>query len=185
MKSVSLSGANVSISFIWSFYKTCDKGLREYRKQVVDSIRTGRAVPDQFLTMTSTEVEVNFADRQRELKFLVMLDMMSSVEASIWADYLGRVISKKKDDLSGKYRELNSRTQNDKVHLTDILESWQDAYPEKRKGEISDFKGSVKLRHWLAHGRYWTPKLGRKTYSPEDVYTICEGLLNIMSLPVS
>jgi hypothetical protein len=50
------------------------------------------------------------------------------------------------------------------------------------KSPAGDFKGALKLRNWLAHGRYWTPKLGRKSYSPGDVFDICEQLLMALSL---
>jgi hypothetical protein len=49
------------------------------------------------------------------------------------------------------------------------------------KRPIGDFKGALNLRHWLAHGRYWNPKLGR-TYSPGDVYDISADLLQALDL---
>jgi hypothetical protein len=40
---------------------------------------------------------------------------------------------------------------------------------------VSDFRGALSFRHWLAHGRYWTPKLGRR-YAVRDVFEIAERL---------
>ena len=42
---------------------------------------------------------------------------------------------------------------------------------------ISEFRGALNLRDWLAHGRYWNPKLGRK-HSPEDVLNISKMLVD-------
>jgi hypothetical protein len=38
---------------------------------------------------------------------------------------------------------------------------------------IGELRGAFRFRHWLAHGRYWTPKLGRR-YNYEDVYALAD-----------
>jgi hypothetical protein len=40
---------------------------------------------------------------------------------------------------------------------------------------IGDLKGAFKYRHWLAHGRYWEPKLGQK-YDYYSVYILAESI---------
>lgn len=45
---------------------------------------------------------------------------------------------------------------------------------------ISDYVGLLKLRHWVAHGRYWDPNLERQDpseYDPEDVYEVLNKML--------
>lgn len=41
---------------------------------------------------------------------------------------------------------------------------------------FSDFIGVLNYRNWLAHGKYWSPKLGQK-YTPGDTYDIVERLI--------
>jgi hypothetical protein len=49
--------------------------------------------------------------------------------------------------------------------------------PTIRAGLISDLIGAFRYRDWLAHGRYWPPKLGRK-YDYESVYKLAEDILD-------
>jgi hypothetical protein len=47
----------------------------------------------------------------------------------------------------------------------------------------SEFKGTFSLRDWLAHGRYWAPKLGRaQGFLPGDIFDICKQLLKQVEL---
>jgi hypothetical protein len=41
---------------------------------------------------------------------------------------------------------------------------------------VGDFRGALKLRHWLAHGRWWQPKLGRN-YTPQIVFDVSRVLI--------
>ena len=43
----------------------------------------------------------------------------------------------------------------------EILEAWRD-HADGARQVVSELRGAFKYRHWLAHGRYWVPKLGRK-----------------------
>ncbi len=52
----------------------------------------------------------------------------------------------------------------------EILNSWKCCSSASDK-LIGDLKGAFKFRHWLAHGRYWEPKLGQK-YDYESVYVL-------------
>jgi hypothetical protein len=51
--------------------------------------------------------------------------------------------------------------------LMNILQTWADNSTVPRE-MIGDLRGAFRFRHWLAHGRYWTPRLGPK-YSFNDV----------------
>jgi len=69
------------------------------------------------------------------------------------------VYEKKKDTISRACRALYKQ-KGARVSLEDdILAIWKQNYPEC-KIAIGHFIGVLKLRHWLAHGRYWTPKFG-------------------------
>jgi len=51
----------------------------------------------------------------------------------------------------------------------DILELWKD-YATNRS-VVSELKSVFNFRHWLAHGRYWAAKTGRK-YDLKSVLTL-------------
>jgi hypothetical protein len=55
--------------------------------------------------------------------------------------------------------------------------SGAEVYPETSRS-IRQFKGVVKLRDWLAHWRYWHPKIGRPSYDVGDVFDIASRMLN-------
>jgi hypothetical protein len=52
----------------------------------------------------------------------------------------------------------------------DILGSWIKHHPELRS-LIGQLRAALQFRHWLAHGRYWDLKAGRK-YDYAGVYLI-------------
>lgn len=92
---------------------------------------------------------------------MAALAVLSSLEASFRVDYLVRCYEKKKDKISMAFRKLH-KTKRDRPHLEgELLAVWKLALPTVQP-LISQLIGALKYRHWLAHGRYWTPKLGGK-----------------------
>ncbi len=60
------------------------------------------------------------------------------------------------------------------------VDTWKEFTPDPAdKMVIGDFKAALKLRNWLAHGRYWEERFPRD-YSPGDVYDICHALLRVV-----
>lgn len=123
-----------------------------------------------FFGMTSEEVDDFF----RRLDQLAMFDLLSTTEAHVRTDFQDRVQKKRKDALSREFRKA-AKQRRGKVRLDeDILDSWKKHHP-KNKACIREFKAALKLRHWLAHGRHWVPKLGR-SYTKWVVRDICDTL---------
>jgi hypothetical protein len=58
----------------------------------------------------------------------------------------------------------------------DILEGWKmhGTAPARLIGQV---RGAFRFRHWLAHGRYWLPKLGQK-YDFEGVYFMAGAIVS-------
>jgi len=142
----------------------------------------------RFFGMTRDEIEVFFNLHVSELDFLAILSIMTAAEASIRLDYLNRLKRRLKDPVSKRFKEiqkkLSHRKKADRPGLEeDILDTWATRAPTA-KTPVGDFKGALKLRHWLAHGRYWSPKLGRQEYSPGDVFDISKSLLDIIDVYV-
>jgi len=172
---VSFSGAEKSIDAIWLWHTKASSALRErLLEEQVAVVPVARPV---FLGMSLEDITEFFL----ELDYLVMLDLLSAAEATIRVDFWTRVQDREKDVLSRAFREI-AKQQDERVSLEEhILDAWVQHKPEV-KASTGDFKGALKLRNWLAHGRYWTPKLARKSYSPLDVFDICEQVLVELSL---
>jgi hypothetical protein len=109
---------------------------------------------------------VNEADRQLELRLgesdvRSAFAVLTSLEATFLIDFERRCRKKLKDKLSRHFRELR-KTRGNRVRLDeDILEGWK-IHLVGSATLIGELRGAIKFRHWIAHGRYWRPKLGRK-----------------------
>ncbi|KHD10883.1 hypothetical protein PN36_11400 [Candidatus Thiomargarita nelsonii] len=86
--------------------------------------------------------------------------------------------------LNGYQREiLNALFQGKSVNEPFLFMTKENVldYFAKQKTELENFQNASKLRHWLAHGRYWTPKLGR-SYNLNTIFDIAEQLLNELQI---
>jgi hypothetical protein len=92
------------------------------------------------------------------------------VEAAFRIDYLQRCYQREKDGISRAFRSLHKRRRA-RAHLEEeILEIWKQ-HTTGAATLISDLRAAFNFRHWLAHGRYWEPKFGRK-YDYVSIYTL-------------
>jgi len=173
---VSLSHQELTLSEVWQWYQNLDNAIDYYQIEVTNALLSGKEVSDIFLGMTKEEIIDYFVWQTEELERSVCLNLIASAEATIRIDYLTRVYEKKKDTISRACRALYKQ-KGARVSLEDhILAIWKQNHPECKLA-IGHFIGVLKLRHWLAHGRYWTPKFGNP-YNPKAVFDIIENLLN-------
>jgi hypothetical protein len=181
MKRVSLSDRQVSPSEIWSFYEASRRSLREEKSALLEAIIDGGGVPEEYLGMSRSEVEEIFGQHQSELELLISLDLLASMEATICADYYLRSQEKRKDSLSRQLRSIHKRETSTgcRAGYEKILKIWREEKPGLNR-IINEFHQAMDFRHWIAHGRYWVPKLGRE-YTPEDVFAITEELMEALS----
>jgi len=78
---------------------------------------------------------------------------------------------------AGNYSSIDKKK---KVSLPDeILRRWKKESTEKRF--ISDFISALNYRDWLAHGRYWTARVGRR-YDFYEVYSLAVSLERSLGL---
>lgn len=89
-----------------------------------------------------------------------------------------RVQERYKDDLSRPFRSLYKEYENRVSLEDDILGNWKLHHP-KRKNVFSDYIAALSFRNWLAHGRYWTPRFGRR-FDFGIVYLICSNVYNVV-----
>jgi len=184
MKRVSLSSQEKTITSVWEWYEAVrsislrDKGRIRASIQVQPGDAAG--VPEAFVGMTLPDIDEWYSDKLRELDWVTCLELLAATEAALTVDFHIRVRNRLKGEPSEKFRLIH-KERPDRIRLIeDILDPWADARPDNKK-QIGNFKGTLKLRHWLAHGRYWTPKLGRR-YDALDVYRIVEAILKSFDL---
>lgn len=126
--------------------------------------------PRLFAFNTPEEIRTNRDERLREARTASSLTLLAAIEASFRLDYRQRNSSRKRDDLSRAFRTLYKQRENRVSFSDEILQGWLD-HSDVKPALVRDIRAAFKYRHWLAHGRYWTPKLGRQ-YDFETIYDL-------------
>lgn len=179
MKRVSFFAGRPRASQVKQWHLDMRAAVDELELKIRDLIAEQAPVPDSVLGMTSVEVADYFEKARDELDAASSLMVLAEAEAVLRVDYLSRVHRKGKDPVSRAFRELHRRKES-RVRLEqDLLETWV-SNQEDCKAVVSEFRGALGLRNWLAHGRYWTPKLGRR-YAARDVFEIADRLFARLS----
>ncbi len=162
------SDQHQDLNEVFVYYETSIESLNYYR----DSISNNLIINQHYLGLTRLELIEYFVRHHDELEKNISFTILSTIEAAFRIDYTIRTQKKHKDDLSRKFRKLYKEKGNNVSLENEILLLWKSEYPDF-KNVISDFIGALKYRHWLAHGRYWVPKLGRK-YDVATLSTISD-----------
>ncbi|MGA2183901.1 MAG: hypothetical protein ABSH47_12800 [Bryobacteraceae bacterium] len=141
--------------------------LRVLQPGISFDVGTLRTHELQFIGLTRSEVEQFFDDQRERLELLTIFELLATTEAVLRTEFRDRVAARKKDRLSRRFRATH-KANGDKIRLDeDILVALKEEGMPTRV--VDSFRGTLKLRHWLAHGRHWRPKLGRE-YAPSDVF---------------
>jgi hypothetical protein len=140
----------------------------------------GRQAAEYLTGLTREEAGGEISSHADETACLLYLTV---IEALFRRDFTYRTHHRRpKDDITEESRALASSHHGPlyNIHVDQgLLQIWIVALPTS-KALMGELRGAFKLRHWLAHGRYWQPKLGR-TYDP----AIIEGLLGrVCELPL-
>lgn len=171
-KKVSFSSQNLSIEEIVYYKQDLEKAIRLYYKSYSEY--------EKFYTYSVDNINEEKSLRLKELELNAVFMLLSSMEALFRIDFNIRVNQKLKDELSKEFRNIY-KTKQSRVSLEeDILNIWQTHFREL-KLIISEYKSALHYRHWLAHGRYWEPKLGRK-YDFDSVYILASSIINNLPL---
>lgn len=103
----------------------------------------------------------------------------SAMEAAFRVDYLERVYQRRKDPFSRACRALYARFGHRVPLERELLQLWLTegaAAPDF----IRHLIGALRVRHWLAHGRYWSPRLG--LYEDFDtLYTLAMAVSELLA----
>jgi len=166
---VAFSGKNVDIAIHALHHIDMEKALRLYFSPDSPFYLT------RFAGETPSAVTSMMHERLDELDRSSSLTVLGATEAVFRIDYLNRCYEKQKDDLSRAFREIHKEKGSHASLDNDIFEAWQ-TYEPTHKATISSLRSAFNFRHWLAHGRYWEPKFGRR-YDYVTCYALAAGAL--------
>ncbi len=106
------------------------------------------------------------------------LTLLASIEAAFRVDFLERVYQRRKDRLSRAYRRLHKNKGTRASLEDDIVPLWLDLTTISPM-LIRELRGAFKYRHWLAHGRYWVARLGRR-YDFDSLYVLADAVVDAL-----
>jgi len=179
-----LSNQEESLSRVWEWREFQRALIGEEKSRLLGALARGDSPAEsRYFGKTQEELVSDFAFQTEELDRLSMLGMLACTEATLRVDFIKRVSYKTKDEASRRFQDAAKERAN-RIRLEeDILDVWREQRIAGIRRAVSGFKGALNLRHWLAHGRYWKPKLGRAAgYDPVDVFDICRELLEAIGL---
>jgi len=169
-----LSGLNLAVADVYNHYADLSASLRLY---------FSTSNPDysiKFAGEPDVAVEGAFRDRLTEAEMNYTLNLLASLEASFKVDYILRCKLKRKDPVSRALRLVYRRKKEQASLEDDILRVWKENTTVPPR-VIGDMIGAFNFRHWLAHGRYWVPRFGRR-YDFFSVYSLVTEVLNSFPL---
>jgi hypothetical protein len=179
-----LSSQEQSLGIVWQWYEFQRSLIGEEKGRLFGAMARGESPAEsRYFGKTREELDADFAFQAYELSLLSMFGMLASTEATLRVDFIVRVSNREKDEFSRGFRNA-SKERGKKVRLEeDVLDVWREHGGVRIKSAVQEFKGALNLRDWLAHGRYWKPKLGRVAgYDAVDVFDICSELLQAIGL---
>jgi hypothetical protein len=170
---VSFSGEQVGLPNIAAHHQDLESSLTLYFSAGSPSYLV------RFVGYATTEVTDELGERLEEADLASSLTVLASVEAAFRIDYLQRCYRRKKDPVSRAFGRIYKAKQQYASLEDEIFEAWVHNSSGTRS-IIGDLRSVFRFRHWLAHGRYWTPKLGRR-YGFDDVFALAN--LTLRSFP--
>lgn len=169
----------------WEWYDILKSSVERERERLATLAvgSTSQGSPVNLRFQTPEEIRAHFEKHLQEFDQATSLLLFASAEAELRVDFQKRTGDKKKDSISRSFRDLNKikEKKGGKIRLVELLDKWVENKPSVKK-TVSAFKGLKKHRDWLAHGRYWIPKLGRTSYDPHTYREIISQLLSALSL---
>jgi hypothetical protein len=165
-KQLTFAPRDTSLGYVAAYHKDADSSLRLFFTDLNPNFTV------RFFGESHDEIRLELEDRLNETELRSSLAILIRIEAAFRIDYEQRAAKRKRkrDAVSKAFRALYKKY-GERVGLEEhIFTTWREANPGKG-ALISELKGAFKFRHWLAHGSFWEPKLGRK-YDYVDLYTL-------------
>lgn len=163
---VTFSGQNLVLSDVDRLHSDTVASMRQYFST------SSPAYSNRFAGYSVPELAAELSNSIEEHERAFSMSVLSALEAAFRVDYLQRCYARKRDQLSRALRQIHSKKGHRASLEDEILAAWRD-HADGTKSVVSDLRGAFKYRHWLAHGRYWVPKLGRK-FDYHGIYLLAE-----------
>lgn len=162
VKKVNLSEKHLSFKDIQNSYSLLVSSLKLYFD--ISNI-------EPHIGKSESEIQEEHSQELEELDKSMSLILLAAIEAHLRVDCLNRCYNKKKDQVSKNLRKFYLEHEN-KIKIREhILSSWR--LKEEIKDITDKITAALNYRDWLAHGRYWVPKLGRDFDFPY-LYTLAQ-----------
>ncbi len=175
---MTFSNQDKTIDYIFSWYEDQSTAMRRYKIDLRASVIAPPILDTKFFGFTLQDIEDYFLESKKELEHLVCFDLISATESALRIDFYTKISDRKRLDITKDFKQIQ-REKEDRVSLEqDIIEKWKEHYPAEKK-YFSALLGLLKYRHWLAHGRYWVPKLGHD-YDVQETYDIVENIIDTL-----
>ena len=172
-KKVSFSKQNLALDDIDDYFQNIESSTRLYFST------SNPNFTELFAGKKVAKIEDELKVVSEENERLVALNLLAAIEAAFRIDYLQRCYKRKKDILSLALRSIHDSKGTHASLEDDIFIAWKE---NTESGYIiSELRGAFKYRHWLAHGRYWEPKLGKK-YDYFSVFTLAQTVFDSFPL---
>lgn len=131
----------------------------------------------RFIGYSQAELDREVKARLLELDLSSAFSIIAVLEGYFRIDYLNRAYRRLKDPLSKRFRHIYKKKGKYASLEDDILAAWKE-HTHGSGRVLGEFKRVLRFRHWYAHGRYWTPKLGNQPYDYRTVRFIAETIIN-------
>jgi hypothetical protein len=169
---VGLSGQNQTVLEIQNQLDDCRASLKQY-------FAHPHLYPLRFFALKQSEVIAELRTRLDEVDFAHSLLLLASIEAAFMVDFERRCSLKRRNNLTKAFRQIKSIKTKAKERVSfdrDVLEAWKE-HGGLDSNLIGNIRGAMKLRHWLAHGRWWQPKFGQR-YDFDTLAILAKQLFN-------
>jgi hypothetical protein len=180
-RNITFSKQSVTLKDIADHHADLERALYFFFSPTSPASLTSPAYISRFFGYTPQQIRGELEGRLAELELSSIFSILSAIEAAIKIDYHLRCRRKMSDPISISFRAINKRRRGRPDFDLDILETWKTQLQNPSAKTVSDLRGAFKVRHWLAHGRYYIPNLGRK-YDYVTVNSIASAVLS--SLPL-
>ncbi|MEI8140971.1 MAG: hypothetical protein WCI03_14035 [bacterium] len=179
----SINPIQIHLDEILEHYQIVRDSIVKTAEQTKSLLTSSTVPPDHpFFGKSVNEVSKFYSDKLEETDCQTSLFIVASAEAALRVDYTQRVDRKKKDSISREFRAID-KANSDKISLDNhILDTLAKQHPTA-KASVSQLRGALHYRHWLAHGRYWY-LLGQK-YDPSGLAKIITTLFHKIGLNTS
>lgn len=170
---------------ILDWHALCTAGLRRERLDAHTCLESSAPLPsylaNALVGATNTEIDRYFKSCQQELDLSAVLTLIAGAEARIRLDAQRRT-HPSANTLAGRLTFLQSqavRVWGVPLYKGGILDAWKNHVgtltnlsPRERSRiltAIGGLKDVLRVRHWVAHGRYWQLNRNIESYPPTTV----------------